>query len=484
VAVPLQQNAEAVMPLRSVVVLTSLLLGGGFPSRGQVTSAAVRGTVTDPTGAAIANAEVSATNDFTNASQTARTDASGEYDFEFLPVGDYSIRVSAAGFNPYVQSGVLLAVNRVARVDVVLTIGDAFDAITVSSDAPSVNLDNPSMSRTLGAAEITSLPLVNRNVYTLLQVIPGVESSQNSIVLGYPEQRTMINGSTDGGSGTVSYYLDGGNNMTGLRNTGNNTPNPDAIGEFAVITNSYSSVYGRFGGGVVNVITKSGSNYFHGSLFEFLRNDIMNANVWGPDTLAKAPLRQNQYGASAGGPLKRDKTFFFATWSGLRQVSSSLLNTAVVPTAAERAGDFSQSKVRPIDPLTKQSFSGGIIPLARFDNAARNILDKYIPQANEPQSVYQAQVPRTYNSDEVLIKIDHHLNARQRISASYFESTGTNVTVPLLSNGTPVGNLPWSTQQFHWHQQNANASATWNLSPTTINELWFTYVRNFGRILT
>src|SRR5580700_11049765 len=111
---------------------------------------------------------------------------------------------------------------------------------------------------------------------------PGVQSSSNSIVLGYPEQRTMINGGVDGGSGSVAYYLDGGNNMTGLRNTGNVNPNPDAVEEFRVITNGYDAEYGKFSGGVINVVTRSGANQYHGSLFEFFRNTLLNANAWAP----------------------------------------------------------------------------------------------------------------------------------------------------------------------------------------------------------
>ena len=292
------------------------------------------------------------------------------------------IRANAPRLRPYVRSGVLLEINKVARVDIELAAGGGSDAITVTSNASSVNTDNASIGRTLGAAEISALPIVNRNVYTLLELIPGVESSQTSIVLGYPEQRTMIDGGTDGGSGSVSYYLDGGNNMTGLRNTGNITPNPDAVAEFAVVTNSYSPEFGRFVGGVVNVITKSGSNELHGSLFEFLRNDKLNAGVWAPGAdPAKAPLHRNQYGLSIGGPLKRNKTFFFGTWSGLRQITSTLLNSAVVPTMAERGGMFSQSKVIPIDPETNQPFPDTRIPLTRFDPTTRKARKKAIPRS-------------------------------------------------------------------------------------------------------
>src|SRR5207253_7925081 len=209
----------------------------------------------------------------------------------------------------------------------------------------------------------------NRNVYTLLTLTPGVESSANSIVLGYPEQRTMINGGVDGGAGSVNYYLDGGNNMTGLRNTGNIAPNPDSVQEFRVITNSYSAEYGRFASRVINIITKSGTNQLHGSLFEFLRNNDLNANTWG-SLLGRPPLHRNQFGGSIGGPIRKDKTFFFGTYSGLRQITNQFYNSSVVPTALERAGNFSQSKPLPTDPLTKQAFPGGIIPIGRFDPTA------------------------------------------------------------------------------------------------------------------
>jgi len=152
-----------------------------------------------------------------------------------------------------------------ARANVQLEVGDIADSVSVSSEIPLVNTSTPELGRTVENAEIVNLPLVNRNVYALLDITPGVQRNDNSIVLGYPEQRTQINGSTDGGAGSVNYYLDGGSNMAGLRNTGNATPNPDAVEEFRVQTNSYNAEYGRFAGGVINVLTKSGTNQFHGS---------------------------------------------------------------------------------------------------------------------------------------------------------------------------------------------------------------------------
>src|SRR5262249_48323557 len=198
---------------------------------------------------------------------------------------------TANGLQKTTRSGIVLQVNDTVRVDVTLTVGPVSETVTITEAAPAVNTSTPEIGRTIQSAEIASLPLVERNVYTLLDLTPGVQSNNNGVaaastgtstfILGYPEQRTLINGGTDGGTGSANYYLDGGINMTNLRNTGNILPNPDAIQEFRVQTNSYNAEYGRYASGIINVLTKSGTNQFHGSLFEFLRNDVFNANDWG-----------------------------------------------------------------------------------------------------------------------------------------------------------------------------------------------------------
>ena len=194
-------------------------------------------------------------------------------------------------------------------------------------------------------------------------------SNETSNSLGGPEQLTTVNGSGRAQIGSVSFQLDGGNNTAGLRGTGNPAPNPEAVQEFRVITNSYAAEYGRYPAGIVDVVTKSGTNQFHGAVFEFFRNEKLNAKRWAPPgtTAAKDPLDRNQFGAALGGPIQKDKTFFFVSYSGLRQEETYYRNTAVVPTARERAGDFSQSAIKPRDPATNQPFPGGIIPSSRFD---------------------------------------------------------------------------------------------------------------------
>ncbi|MEO7144899.1 MAG: carboxypeptidase regulatory-like domain-containing protein, partial [Bryobacteraceae bacterium] len=452
------------------LIICSLFSSAAFA---QITTAAIVGTVTDSTGGTVPNAQITATNAGTNFSRTAESDSDGEYRLDLLPVGSYRVEIDANGFKKFRQSGITLDINRTARVDAILDIGAVTDTVTVSSDAPLVNTSNPQIGHTVTNAEITELPIVDRNVYKLLNLTPGVESSSNSIVLGYPEQRTMINGGVDGGAGSVNYYLDGGANMTGLRNTGNIMPNPDAVQEFRVITNSYSAEFGRFAGGVIDTITKSGTNDIHGSLFEFLRNDKLNATVY--DANSKAPLRRNQYGGSFGGPIRKDKTFIFGTFSGLRQEQTQFENGAVVPTPAQRQGDFSSlaASKQPTDPTTGKPFPGGIVPVSRFDPTAANILNKYIPLANASGNVFQSQVPNPYRTDEYMVKLDHSLSSTQQLSASYYETSGQNVI-------QSAGNLPWSLEQFTWRQHNANASDTWTISPNVVNQLWGTYARNFG----
>jgi hypothetical protein len=328
--------------------LFALLVISPRPTPGQITTATIIGTITDPGGAQVPNASVTARNVDTGLTRTVTSGDDGTFRLEFLPIGNYVVEVTpASGFKKAARSGIVLQVNDTARVDIALEVGSVSENVTITSDPPDVNTSTPEIGRTIGSREIAELPLVERNVYTLLDLVPGVQSNNNgvftastgtsSFILGYPEQRTLINGGVDGGTGSVNYYLDGGINMTNLRNTGNILPNPDAIQEFRVQTNSYNAEFGRYASGIINVITKSGTNQFHGSVFEYVRNDIFNANDWG-STLAKAPYHRNQFGGTLGGPVKHDKGFFFFSFAGLRQHTSTFLNGARVPTALERTG--------------------------------------------------------------------------------------------------------------------------------------------------
>ncbi|MEP6703222.1 MAG: carboxypeptidase regulatory-like domain-containing protein, partial [Acidobacteriota bacterium] len=462
----------------------------------QITTATIIGTVTDSTGAPVPAASVTARNVDTGLTRTVASGEDGGYRIEFLPVGNYVVETTAtSGFKKGYQDGIVLRVNDTARIDVTLEVGSVNEQVTVTSAPPEINTSSAELGRTVQSREIENLPLVERNVYTLLDLTPGVQSNNNGVAsasastsnlsLGFPEQRTLINGGTDGGTGSVNYYLDGGTNMTNLRNTGNILPNPDAIQEFRVQTNGYNAEFGRFANGIINVLTKSGTNNFHGSLYEFVRNDAFNANEWG-SRLQRPPYRRNQFGGTIGGPIIRDKTFFFFSYAGLRQVTNTFLTGARVPTALERIGNFTAStNAPPKDPATVTAtlpqgtpfFCNGVqnvICPNRIDPVATRILNGYIPLPNLPGNLWQGNVSNPFNSDEFLIKVDHQLNEPHRLTFSYFNTAGNTTVFP------GSGNLPWATQNFKWRQHNLNLSDVWVIGADKINQVWLTYTRNYG----
>ncbi len=470
----------------------AVLLAIPLAAVAQVTTATIVGTVTDSGGAVVAGAQVTARNVDTGLTRTAVSSADGSYRAEFLPVGKYVVEVTYTGFKTAQLNDIVLQVNDTTRVDVSLTVGQVSETVTIAdTSTPAVNTSTAEIGRTIQAAEITNLPLVERNVYTLLDLTPGVQSNNNGVatastgtstfILGYPEQRTLINGGTDGGTGSVNYYLDGGTNMTNLRNTGNILPNPDAIQEFRVQTNSYNAEYGRYASGIINVLTKSGTNDFHGSAFEFLRNTVFNANDWG-STLARAPFHRNQFGATLSGPIKHDKAFFFVSYSGLRQATSTFLSGARVPTALERIGNFTASGTKPTDPANNAPFvcAGvtNVICPNRLDPVAMKIINTYIPLSNVTLSNgnagWQGNIPTPYNFNEYLGKVDYQLNDAHRLTVSYFNTGGTSTT----KAGSP--NVPWSLQNSTWRQHSVNASDVWIISAAKINQVWLTFSRNFG----
>ena len=438
---------------------------------GQATTATILGNVRDSSGAAMPGVAVTATNLATNFSRSAKSDETGYYLIQFLPVGTYRVEVEAQGFKKFVQSGIVLDVDRNARVDTVLQVGAVTESVQVTADAPLVDTTKVALGQTVNNAEILNLPLVGRDVYGLLSITPGVQNNESTNAFGPPGQQVSVYGSSNAGTGGVNFTLDGGQSVQSLRNTGNPAPNTDAVEEFRVTTHLFDAEYGRFGGGVVNVVTKSGSNAWHGSAFEYVRNDAFNAKGW--NTLQKERIRRNNFGGSFGGPIKRDKLFFFSSYAGLRDRQVAIKNGARVPTALERQGDFSASGFTVRDPITRLPFPGNRIPSARFDPTAKNILDKYVPEANLPNSFYEARVPTAPKNDDFTGKIDYMLSSAHQIMGSYFLNNGESRDV---LNGT----LPWTERVLSWKQQNFNVRDTWTKSASMVNLLQVTYVRHIG----
>jgi hypothetical protein len=422
----------------------ALLLLSTTLAHAQAPTATILGHVNDTTGAAVPAASVTATHLGTQYTRTTTTDDAGQYALRLLPLGQYRVEISLTGFKTFSQTGIVLEVGRNARVDATIEAGGIEEVVSVVADSPLVDTASSSLSRSVSQNEVLNLPLVNRDLYQLLSITGGVSSNDASNSLGGPEQLTTINGSQRGQIGSVNFQLDGGNNTAGLRGTGNPAPNPEAVQEFRVITNSYAAEYGRYQAGVVDIVTKSGTNQLHGALYGYLRDESLNAERWAPPgvTATKDPLDRKQFGFALGGPIQKDKTFFFASYGGLRQEETYYRNTAVVPTALERAGDFSQSAAKPRDPATGQPFPGGIIPQARFDPAALTIQDRYVPAANLPNNFYEVRAADPLDTDEATFKLDHHLSSSQILTLSYFYQKGEDTQPGPHLDGEPDDDQP------------------------------------------
>jgi hypothetical protein len=438
---------------------------------GQATTGTILGNVKDASGGAIPGVGVQATNTETNFSRSTMSDETGHFVIQYLPVGTYRLEVELVGFKKFVQTGIVVGIDRNARIDPVLEVGEVTQSVEVTSDAPLVDTAKTVLGQTVSNAEILNLPLVNRNVYDLLNITAGVQNNSSSNSFGPPGQEVSIYGSPNAGTGGVNYTLDGGTSIQSLRNTGNPAPNPDAVEEFRITTHMFDAEYGRYGGGTVNVITKSGTNSFHGSLFDYARNDAFNAQEW--NTLQKPRQRRNQFGGSVGGPVKHDKLFFFFSYSGLREREVAVSNGARVPTALERTGDFSQTPgVTLRDPLTGKPFTDNKIPAERLDPTAQNILEE-VPLPNLPGNFYEAQVPSAPKNDDVTARIDHTLSEKHQLFGSYFLNKGDRKDVL-------TGNLPWTERILSWRQQNFNVNESWTVTPLSMNMFHVSYVRHLG----
>lgn len=455
--------------------LASAILAASFltnQAAAQNATGTILGTVGDSTGAAMPNVPVRATNTLTQQTRNTVSDSSGSYVFTDLPVGQYSVSAEMPGFKRFVHDGIILDVNRNARVDVKLDVGEVSDRVEVTGDAPVVDTYQVQMGSLVDSKRAEDLPVNGRNVYSLASILPGV-------AVDTPEALSTRNGNTLNVNGSRSknstFLLDGGFNTTLWRTAGQAAPNPDATQEVEVITNNFNAQYGRSSGAVVNVVSKSGTNAFHGTLFEFLRNNDLNARNFFQSTVS--PLHQNQFGAVLGGPVIRNKTFFFASFQELLIRSSQFVNTARTGTPAERSGDFSadSSKTWPKDPLTGQVFPGGIIPQNRLDPVAQAMLQKWVQPPNTPDGRIQALRPLQSQQTEGMGKVDHLFSPSQRLSGTFFYITNYNFQP--FDGGTNIPDADVFT--IDYHQMNVVTNHTWTISPTKLNELGFTFSRDY-----
>lgn len=466
--------------------------------RAQQITGTIAGTVKDAQGAVLPGAAVKATNVNTGFSRSVTTGGDGQYRIEYLPVGTYTVDVAMRGFKKFVQENVVLAVDQTQALSITLQIGVQTETVTVTEAPSLIDTNTAVLGRTVDQAEIIGLPLVNRNAYAELSLTPGVQSNSASgatnasnsnpngtpnFQIGVPSTQVVVNGGIDGGVPMVSFYLDGGSNMTGIRNYGNPLPNPDALEEFRVETSNFAAQYGRMSSAVVTAVTRSGTNQFHGSLFEFVRNTDLNATPW--NATLNPPYHRNQFGGTVGGPVKHDKAFFFFSYAGLRQTVGQFLSGGVVPTSLERQGDFTQSAVIPNYPGTKTKVDGtnsspncqvakvGCVPSSLLDPTAANIINKYIPLPNSANNAWTGFFTGPTNQDEYLGKYDQVIGDKDHLAVTYFYLNTTQ-------NAYGNGNLIWDINQSYSKQQNANVNDVHTFSPTTVNEVWLGFTRVAG----
>src|SRR5690348_7519142 len=324
-----------------LALILAILLAAPFAAA-QSTGGRIRGTITDPSGGAVVGATVTLINEATHATRDVQTGTNGEYIFLEVSVGSYEIDVTSQGFKKYVRKGIPLDLNQVLTVDLVLQVGGAIDVVEVTGAPPVIDTTSTQLGAVVNERSSTQLPLNQRDVYQLLQLQPGVQSQLGNDLFYGSDKAGVV--TVNGGRGrSNNYTVNGGDGNDLFANLPAVEPSPDSIEEFRVISNSFDAEYGRNSGAVVNVVTKSGTNDLHGSFYEFFRNDVLNAHQFTFTPSPKAPFKQNQFGGTLGGPIKKDKTFFFGSYEGRRIVQGIVSQPVTVPTATDVAGDFSSS---------------------------------------------------------------------------------------------------------------------------------------------
>ncbi len=411
------------------LVASALLCALAASALAQTQTATVRGTVTDASGAVIPGAALTLTNVDQNRPWSAESNAAGAYVFQQIPPGNYSLAVEADGFKRYERQQFILQVAQVAEIDIPLEVGDVTEVVEISAEAPLLETATSDLGEVVNSRTAESLPLNGRNVLQLIGLTPGINTTRNF--------RNSTNGngsisaiafSANGGRNVAnSIMLDGSSQEVMGFNQPSYIPSPDTLQEFKVQTNAFSAQYGRTAGAVVNMVTRSGGSEFHGVLYEFLRNDKLQANNWFSNANGRdrAPFRFNQFGGTLGGPLSpsRSKLFFFQSVEFRRQVNPASV-TQSVPTPLMKQGDFSEDNRRIYDPLTlkengtRDPFPNGIVPADRRSPQAQKLLSFYPePTASGIRNNFFSQLGSRPNTWDTSTKVDYRVNDRNTLFA-------------------------------------------------------------------
>ena len=424
------------------------------------TAGQITGAVQDKSAAVVPAAAVRAVNEATGLISSTVSDEAGRFTLPQLPIGDYRVEVTRDGFRPFRSQTFRLDADATRQVQAILELGQVTESITVGGSVSQVETVGATLKEIIDERRITELPLNGRNALQLVRLLPGAVPGGGNNGLG---QNAGI--SVNGARGTANnYLLDGGDNNDPQLNTAALIPNPDSLEEFSVQTNNFSAEYGRNAGAIINAVTKSGTNKFHGSAYEFLRNDVMDARSF--FGIEKGKLRRNQFGGSTGGPIIRDRTFFFGSYEGLRERSGATFSGLTVPTAAMRSGNFSSFARFPNDPINNQPFPNGQIPASRFDPASLSFLDKLaIPLPNASNNRFIFNRPNLQDANQYIGRVDHQLSSAQRLTGRVFTSK---------SFESNTAGLPVLHAENSFNSWNVQGQHTWTISPGLLGSGQFT----------
>jgi len=479
----------------------------------QSTGGRILGRVADPSGAVLAGVRVTATNEATGVSRDAETNDSGDYGFPQVPVGTYTLSFDLKGFKTNVRKGILVDLNQVITLNSILQVGETKETVEVTSEAPMVDTTSTQLGAVMDSRQVSQLPLNSRDTYQLLQLQPGVQGVGGADLFYGSNTAGAV--SVNGGRGrSNNFSVNGGDGNDLFVNGPAIQPSPDSIEEFRVISNTFDAEYGRNSGAVINVVTKSGTNQLHGSFYEFFRNDVLDSK--GFLDPATPDNKQNQFGGTFGGPIRKDRTFFFASYEGRRVVQGIVGDPTVVPTAAERNnGDFSQVPFTAITnpdgsvtiptlnsaalaqilqnrcgsalvgaPPTVGTpwtsiFPNSQIPTTCFDPVAVSLMNEFVPlpSTSNGSNIFQSIPKSQQHANQFTVKLDHHINDRQNLSVYYYFNDGYDAEPFTKFQAESTNLLPGFGDLNKTRSQQVNISHTWTLSPTVVNEARITYFR-------
>ena len=410
------------------------------PVWGQVPTGEIGGIVRDASQAVVGQATITVTNEATGEIKTATSSPTGDYLVPQLPPGTYRVVAAKEGFRTVEHDHVALTALQSLRVDFALPVGAVAERVTVTSEVPQVDTRTSDVGMLVDDRRVRDLPLNGRNVIDLAQLVPGVTDVNTTIRPSFGQQTIHMNGMRQT---SVNFQLDGSPMNYYHRGQGLELPPPDAVQEFRLMTTGVSAEYGR-GAGVLSSVIRSGTNQFHGSAWEFLRNDDFDARSFFSSNVPK--LRFNQFGGTVGGPIRHDKTFFFASYQGLRIREDQVASSAFPATDAERSGNFPASGKSIVDPLSGAPFPGNQVPVSRFDPVAAKVLSQYVPQPNRPTGQYVAQESAPTTGDQFLARLDHTLTTGDHLNGHYYENHNSGTTNFPESSNLP-GYSPFGNEQ-------------------------------------